>query len=68
MWTCPTCNGNGTSVQKCSNCSGTGKITQTTAGCTHGYTSLHYYCNTDGCTYTGNGAHCAHLKTSQHDS
>lgn len=67
-WSCGVCNETGTITETCNNCDGSGKITQTTAGCIHGYTSSHYYCNTEGCPYTGNGAHCSHLKTSQHDS
>ena len=63
---CSSCNGLGNYNSRCYKCSGTGKITINTPGCSHSYTSPHYYCTTHN--YNGSvSEHCIHRKTAQHD-
>ena len=65
---CSSCGGAGTITNSgsCSNCQGTGSVSKTVTGCSHNYSTSHYYCTTHN--YKGSvSAHCTHGRTAQHD-
>ena len=67
---CSSCGGSGTVTSSynvtCSTCSGNKVEYITTAGCSHGYSTSHYYCTTHS-YYGSTSTHCVHGKSSQHD-